>query len=243
MTYNSHILQEIYQLIPQEEITSIDGKSQLKKIEQVLTKNPTNTSQSFLRILKNASLEKAEFDVFDKLYKTDPKPSFYEHSIHKIIFLTLNTFWLDFLELEIEVDIRSTNKLVIIDYNSFSVALGHIFDNAIKYALPNTKITIAFYENVLDDHFDINIDMISLKLNPCDKEKIFQEGFSGDYAKQKEVCGSGVGLFIARKMIEFNKGKIVFIPDISPKDRKKVDNTPYEKNRIRITLPDKNHFY
>jgi len=94
VTYNSHILQEIDQLIPQEEITAIDGKSKLKRIQQVLQQNPVKASESFLRVLKNASLEKAEFDVFDKLYKTDPILSFYEHSSHKIIFMTLNSFWL-----------------------------------------------------------------------------------------------------------------------------------------------------
>lgn len=243
VTYNSHILQEMYQLIPQEEITAIDGKSQLKKIQQILIKNPVKTSQSFLRVLKNAILEKAEFDVFDKLYKTDPILSFYEHPIHKIIFMTLNSFWLDFLELEIEVEIMSTNKKLILDYNSFSVALGHIFDNATKYVLPKTKISIWFYENIMDDHFDINIDMISLKVDPCDKEKIFQEGVSANYAKEKEVCGSGVGLFIARKMIELNIGKIVFSPNITPKEAKKVDGYPYEKNRIQISFPDKDHYH
>lgn len=238
VTYNSHILQEIYQLVPQDEITSIDGKSQLLKIEQALSKDLNKTSQALLRILKNASMEKAEFDVFDKLYKTDPTPTFIEHSIHKIIFLTLNTFWLDFLELDIEVDIQSTNKKVVLDYNSFSVALGHIFDNATKYALPKSKISIWFYENVMEDHFDINVDMVSLKVNECDKEKIFQEGVSGECAKEKEVCGSGVGLYIARRMIEFNNGLIKFFPNISPKDKRKFEDFPYEKNRIRITLPD-----
>jgi signal transduction histidine kinase len=238
VTYNSHILQEIYQLIPQDEITSIDGKSQLKKIDQALSKNTSKTSQAFLRILKNASLEKAEFDVFDKLYKNDSTPAFIEHSIHKIILLTINTFWLDFLELGIDVEIQSTNKKVILDYNSFSVALGHIFDNSVKYALPNSKISIWFYENVMDDHFDINIDMISLKVCDSDKEKIFQEGVSGECAKEKEVNGSGVGLYIARRMIELNNGTIKFFPNISLKESRKFENYPYEKNRIRIALPD-----
>lgn len=185
VTYNSHILQELYQLVPQEELLALDGKKQLKAIQQALLKNPNRTSQSFLRVLKNAILEKAEFDVFDKLYKTDPGLSFYVHPVHKIILMTLNSFWLDFLELEIEVDIQSTNKKLLLDYNSFSVALGHIFDNATKYALPKTKISVWFYENVIEDHFDINIDMISLKVDNCDKEKIFQEGFSAKYAQEK----------------------------------------------------------
>lgn len=232
VTYNSHILQEIYQLIPQDELISLDGKSQLLKIQEILSKDLNNSSQSFLRILKNASLEKAEFDVFDRLYKTEPKLSFYEHSIHKIIFLTLNSFWLDYLELDIDVEIRQTNKMLIIDYISFSVALGHIFDNAVKYAMPRSKIIIQFFENVLDDYFDINIDMISLKVNQSDKEKIFLEGFSCDLAIQRECCGTGVGLFIARKMVELNMGQIVFIPNISPKDNCKFEGYPFEKNRI-----------
>lgn len=238
VTYNSHILQEIYQLIPQEEILSLDGRSQLLKIQQALSLDINNSAQSFLRILKNASLEKAEFDAFDKLYKTDPKLSLAEHSVHKIILLTLNSFWLDFLEREIEVDIQSTNKKLVLDYNSFSVALGHIFDNAVKYVLPKSRIYIQFYENVLDRHFDINIDMTSLKVEQAEKEKIFQEGFSGSLAQQKECCGTGVGLFIARRMIELNNGKISFFPDTNSRDRKHKDGYDYERNRIKIVFPD-----
>ena len=238
VTYNSHILQEIYQLIPQEEILSLDGRSQLQKIQQALSMNINKSAQSFLRILKNASLEKAEFDAFDKLYKTDPKLSLTDHSVHQIVLLTLNSFWLDFLEREIEVDIQSTNKRLVLDYNSFSVALGHIFDNAVKYALPKTRIHIQFYENVMDRHFDINIDMTSLKVDQSEKEMIFQEGFSGSVAQHKECCGTGVGLFIARRMIELNKGKISFIPDTNNHERKHKDGYDYERNRIKIVFPD-----
>lgn len=239
VTYNSHILQEIYQLVPQDKIISRDGRSQVSKIQDALIQNPEKSSQSFLRILKNASLEKAEFDVFDKLYKTDPKLSLYEHSVHKIILLTLNSFWLDFLEREIDVEIQATNKTLMLDYNSFSVALGHIFDNATRYVLHNSKIQIQFYENVMNGQFEIKIDMTSLKVEKFEKEKIFFEGFSGSHSQQKECCGTGVGLYIARRMIELNNGVITFIPDTNHRERISFKGYNYERNRIIIEFPDK----
>ena len=240
VTFNTHILQELYELIPQDNIISNNGREQLDFINGAIKQDTHKAAATFLRILKNANFEKSEFDVLDRLYRKEPKVSYMEHPIHKIFMLALNSFWLDFLEKDILVSIQRTNKRIDIDYNSFTVALNHIFDNAVKYGMRGSEITIGFNENVLDGRFDINIQMFSQRVNPKNRQKIFQEGIRGKINDQTSSEGTGVGLYIAKKMLEMNNGSIEFFPNVSPRFSKTIDDIPYEKNNIWISIKDEN---
>ena len=77
------------------------------------------------------------------------------------------------------------------------MALYHIVENASKYVLPNSNIEIKFNSN--NESFSIVFLMQSFKLSTNDKDRIFEDGFSGSVAVKARKSGHGIGMYRARK--------------------------------------------
>ena len=81
-----------------------------------------------------------------------------------------------------------------------------LLDNALKYALPGGEITLSLKR----EHRGI----VLRQSNPCeeiaesDLEKLFDRFYRADPSRSSERKGFGVGLSIARGIVEAHKGKI-----------------------------------
>jgi light-regulated signal transduction histidine kinase (bacteriophytochrome) len=232
INHNSNILQELYKLIPQDSFKS--GSNHIDVIESVLKRDTRKASYTYLKVLKNSNLMKAEFDVYEMLDDENPYLDFYEHQIHKVLILTLNPFWLDLVEQKVNITIQPFFDKTLIDYRTISVAFSHLFDNAAKYILPHSELNISF--KVINEKVLIQIDMTSLKVEKEELSRIFNESVSGKWALEKDVCGDGIGMFMVKKLINFNKGTIRFISAYDNIDAINLNGFPYENNRIEIEL-------
>ena len=211
--------------------------NQIEFIQRLLIENPRQSAISILKLIKNVNLMKAEFDVYDMLSIKNPSLEFFTHNPHKLTLLVLNPFWLELIEKGIKINISECKGEVYIDYRSISVALSHIFENTSKYICRNTTLYISYTEK--NGFIIINFEMISLKIKPEEKEKIFEDSYSGDYAKSTTLAGSGLGMSIVKKLTELNKGEIIVEIDTDEKLREKVMGIPYEKNIFKMKLPVK----
>ena len=233
INHSSKIQQELYKLVSQEKLIGGNNK-QIEIIEDVIKKKLKDAAYAYLRILKSINLMKAEFDVYDMLHSSSPYVDINKHPIHKVFMLGMNTFWLDFLEKNINVSIDDSTETVSVDYKSFSVALSHIFDNAIKYCCPSSDFSIKFYRkgNWLAIHFT----MLSLKVDIDEVDKLFLEDYSGHWAAKLDLAGTGIGMNIVKKVVLLNRGKISFESNIEPSRAIKKNGIPYEVNRLIIEL-------
>lgn len=236
VNYNTNTLQELYRLIPQESLVK-GGKEQASVIKDIIASHPTETSYVILRILKNANLMKSEFDVHEMLTSENPYLEFYEHPIHKVIMLTLNSFWLDFIEKEVFIDIENFYEAVTIDYKSISVALCHILDNASKYIAPKTVVKIKFRSK--RDTVETIFEMTSLKVEDSDIDEIFKEGVSGTWSKKLGKSGDGIGMHVIDKIIKLNKGVLQFNKNINSAEALSLNGIPFERNQIVVELNKK----
>lgn len=231
ITHCTNILQELYKTFPQDSFKN--GCNHLENIENFLKKEPRKGAYTFLKILKNSNLMKAEFDVYEMLDSDSPYVDFSQHPIHKVLILTLNPFWLDLMEQRVSINIDNFFETANIDYRSIAVVFSHIFDNITKYIMPYSELNIHFNNN--PDHVEVIIEMNSLKVEEQEVEKIFQENYSGIWANHLALQGNGIGMFVVKKLTELNKGKIYFQTNV---DKKPIllEGVPYEKNRILIEL-------
>lgn len=230
VNYNTHTLQGIYKFISQDTLAK-GGKNQISIIESAIKADTRATAELLLKILKNANLEKAEYDVYDMLYKTSPILDFQHHSIHKVIYLTLTTYWLDFLEKNIDVFIDDSNIELCFDYKSMSVVLGHIFDNALKYAAPNSNIEIKFKGD--QKKFNVIFDMVSLKIEDDEIEDIFNEGVSGAWSKKSNTNGGGYGLYAIKSLSELNNVHVSMKTNLNKlRVLRSSENIHYENNQM-----------
>ncbi len=95
-----------------------------------------------------------------------------------------------------------------VDKEKISIALENVFDNAIKYNKSGGVIDISFEDkggSILIKFLDSGIGIPS-----ADQGNIFSKFFRAQNAKKIDQFGSGLGLFIAKNIIENHHGKIWF---------------------------------
>jgi signal transduction histidine kinase len=113
--------------------------------------------------------------------------------------------------LRIEVDKDAFHKTfgskrLSIEKNLVAQAMSNILENAVKYADSNTTIKIS----TLADNYIIGILIDSEGIPITDEEKIniLKRRFRGGAAKQKVAAGTGIGLYLASRVMEFHGGRI-----------------------------------
>ena len=103
---------------------------------------------------------------------------------------------------------RPSPKLpeVVLDATKFRLAVANIIDNAVQYTPPNGRVDIEFSLNgneILVSVKDTGIGIASRQLS-----RVFTKFFRADNAVRTQTVGSGLGLFIAKNIIEKHGGKI-----------------------------------
>ncbi len=94
------------------------------------------------------------------------------------------------------------------DIKLMRVVLQNLIENAIKYSNKEGKVFISLKQKEGDLLLSIHDTGIGIKDE--DKENIFKKFYRANNAQEKDVIGSGLGLFTAKKIIEKHNGKIWF---------------------------------
>jgi hypothetical protein len=231
---NAHNIQEIYSLIPQENVSQkIVGQRSF--VENIVKKNPKETALLLLKIAKNNAAMKAEFSVFRKLFDSNPDLLIREHNVHKVLMNVFYLFFSDFTDKDVVVKVgdNKNKHFAIFDYESFHVATYHIIENAAKYIKPNTNLDVEI-KNV-DGFVEIDFDMLSLEIESREANAIFDEGVSGSLAFKSGKSGDGIGMSRAKKILELNSGSVSVEPHCDTVEKYMGIN--YQRNIFTVSLP------
>jgi len=221
---------ELEEIIPSDFTEKKDNWIEsVKKIRETIASNYETSARTLLRVLKYVKMLNAELNVYDVVNSENTELNFLNHSIRKVVDLSIQPFFLDFLEKRIHPDIGKTTSFVRVDFPTVSVVLSHIWDNAVKYCYPGDPFSIVFKENETD--ILVVISMTSLLVEKNEIEKIYIEKYSGKWSKEYDLNGDGIGMFYVKKLMELNKGSIRFIPG---EEKFKFDNKPYAENVIEL---------
>lgn len=85
-------------------------------------------------------------------------------------------------------------------------AISNVLDNAIKYSPSDSSITINM--NVLHNYLRIEIEDEGVGVKKEEYNEIFKRFYRGKTKQVKEQEGSGVGLYLSRKILEEQGGNI-----------------------------------
>ncbi len=109
-------------------------------------------------------------------------------------------------KIKIRVDARPSPFIVMADPKSLEEALCNLVDNAVKYSLEGGDIRVsAFYEGGLAK---IQIADQGIGISEADLGRVFERFFRVDRSRSRESGGSGLGLSIAKHIIERHSGRI-----------------------------------
>jgi len=103
---------------------------------------------------------------------------------------------------------------VMIDSDKMQIAISNLLDNAVRYTPRGGKITVAI-EKRDEEWLEVRIQDTGAGIPKNQQNKVFAKFFRGDNIMKIETEGTGLGLFIAKNIIEAHGGKIWFESEIN----------------------------
>jgi signal transduction histidine kinase len=109
---------------------------------------------------------------------------------------------------KIETDFKTGEDLVFVDPSQIGIVLDNLIDNAIRYSKEKGEIRIRTEQS--NNFIRCEIEDDGVGIPAVDQRYIFEKFFRSENALKKETQGSGLGLYIAKAIIERAGGKIGF---------------------------------
>ena len=128
--------------------------------------------------------------------------------IKTTILEAVNGIYLDALEKNIDINIKILDSVYIYqDFKWTKEAIFNILENSIKYTEENGQINISMEK--LETYIKIDIEDNGIGIPPAEIGKIFNRFYRGDSETVKKAEGSGVGLYLTRKILEEQGGGVI----------------------------------
>ncbi|MDD7305146.1 MAG: HAMP domain-containing sensor histidine kinase [Peptoniphilaceae bacterium] len=171
-----------------------------------------NNEKKYIKIIQDKAndLEKLtdQFFAYTKGQLQLEKITKIKLDLYKLLVQLKETFYPYLSEKSLDILLYVPDKTTIMaDPDAIARCFGNILKNAVLYSENNGEIIVR-YEN------NNNCDVISfenniLKASEFDVLNMFQPFYRGDYSRNHEVKGSGLGLNIAKTIIEAHQGQVV----------------------------------
>lgn len=226
---SAKISQEVFYVALQTNLMASPVDS-LKYLEKQISERPKEAAKAILSILRYSTAQNTEFVAFQKLNGDVGLLSKDHHKIHKILMSVFYLFFQDFTDRHVKIDIGKSDLEGIFDYDSIHVCIYHLIENAAKYVKPSGGFNVYISKSSSD--LNIAFEMDSLTIKDDEVDKIFTEGFSGCVAKDYELNGNGIGLFLAKRMAVMNGGDLCVI-----NGKPFQADQKYARNKFTLTLP------
>jgi two-component system, OmpR family, phosphate regulon sensor histidine kinase PhoR len=146
-------------------------------------------------LLKMASLESDQV-------RFEPKPYRLDKQIRDLI-LASEPQWQD---KGIEMDVSLAETEITADEDLLSQVWTNLIHNSIKFTPQGGKISIALRPR--GEQIEFEITDTGIGISKEDQERVFERFFKADPARTRAAGGSGLGLSIAKKIVEMHHGTI-----------------------------------
>lgn len=155
--------------------------------------------------LVNELLDVAAIEEGRCIYKMVPT------DFEELVISTINIFEDKIKEKEIQFEFQAPAKKlprIKIDPKRMSLVLQNLLDNAIRYNYIGGRIKISLEAKEGEIEFKISDSGIGI---PQEQQRnIFQKFFRAENALKRETEGSGIGLYVAKNIVQAHGGKIWF---------------------------------
>jgi signal transduction histidine kinase len=95
--------------------------------------------------------------------------------------------------------------------NLIAQAVSNLLENAVKYADSRSTIVVSAERATFDkiaDSLVLTVRSTGDSIKADEHEKLFQRGFRGTTAKQRVPAGTGIGLYLAKRVMTLHQGTI-----------------------------------
>lgn len=181
-----------------KEIVPKTRKKEHRMIDDIMIENQ-KMIDLITSLLNQSRLELGTFKI-----TTEPT------DVNNTIKETLHSFQEDILTKQIKVttDFDTELKPINLDRNLFGVVVKNTIQNAIQYNHKNGSLDIRTLKK--DGDLIIKITDTGIGIPNIAKPSIFKKLFRADNAKTSDTSGTGLGLYIAKSILESCQGSITF---------------------------------
>ena len=132
-------------------------------------------------------------------------------SIEPIVQFVINSFKKEMERKKIKFEFKKPEKKlpeVKIDVEKIKLAIQNFLENAIRYTKPGGEVIISL--KYLEGKIEFSIKDTGVGISKDQQARVFTKFFRGANVIRMETEGSGLGLFIAKNIIEAHGGRIWF---------------------------------
>ena len=104
------------------------------------------------------------------------------------------------------LDLPPVSLWVWADERAVVTVLGNLIDNALKYSYPDTEVRVSAAS--VDGSAVIAVHNHGPAIAPEHQPRLFERFYRVDRSDSRRVYGFGLGLYIARKLVEGMDGRI-----------------------------------
>ncbi|MDE7429135.1 MAG: HAMP domain-containing histidine kinase, partial [Lachnospiraceae bacterium] len=101
---------------------------------------------------------------------------------------------------------------LLLDKKWTAEAIANILDNAVKYSPVGSAITLRLHK--LYSYVRIEIEDAGIGIPKAEYNQIFKRFYRGSHPTVKQSAGSGVGLYLSRRIIEEQNGTVMVKPAV-----------------------------
>jgi signal transduction histidine kinase len=132
------------------------------------------------------------------------------------------------IQKDVSIDFSADKDIYMdADPGDIEIVFNNLLSNAVKYNKDNGSVNVSFTEDQSNGTVEISVSDTGIGMTDEEKQKLFQEFFRVKNEKTKHITGSGLGLSIAKRVIDLYKGKI------------NVDTEPDKGTTFYVQLPIK----
>lgn len=126
-------------------------------------------------------------------------------------------------EIQVETDLEGSLPLALVDEKRIGQVLENILNNAIKYNYQKGRVRVSTTRD--GEGVRITIADTGQGISPQDLPHIFERFYRGDKSRSRHTGGTGIGLSIAKNLVEAHRGTI------------SVQSQPGQGSTLSIWLP------
>ena len=130
-----------------------------------------------------------------------------ETNVYEAVKTVVNNFSVLYEDFEFIFDTDLPYEVISpIYHNHFEQILIILMDNAVKYSLNRKEIIVGLSKN--SNSVEINVQDFGMGMTEEDRKKVFSRFYRVDKARSRERGGNGLGLAIAKELVESYGGTI-----------------------------------
>jgi len=176
------------------------------------------TEASRLSFLTSRVLRTAQLD------RDEVKPRLEFTNVTELLTAVANQYARQWTDRKLSIQGDGADAGVMADPELLQLALRQLLDNACKYSVPGSAVTLSIDSQ--DQWVAIRTSNSGSLIRPSERSRIFERFYRGAEVRHK-APGSGLGLYVARKIVHAHGGSL----DLE------VTTTAQQDTAFRLALP------